>query len=267
MGKKVRFKHCANIGDLLAALPSIKRYYELNGKKVTLCQQIDVEASYYQDADHPTKKGNKKVMCNEEMLEMMRPLLTAQEYIEDVEVFGGQKVDVDLDVIRNKTFVNLPYGMIQSWVGLAYVDLAPDLSEAWINVEANEVYKDKIVINLTERYRNRLISYFFLKEHQKNLIFAGTEEEHNFFCEDWRFNIPRLFVNNFLELAQIIKGCKFFIGNQSFCWGLAESLKSPRILEMCQAAPNCQPFIGKFSHGFYHQTGLEYAVEYFNKNL
>ncbi|MHA4791091.1 hypothetical protein, partial [Klebsiella pneumoniae] len=74
----------------------------------------------------------------------------------------------------------------------------------------------------------------------------------------WQLNIPRLEITNFLELAYALKESRFMLGNQSMNWNLAESLKTPRILEVCQYAQNCQPLIGEDSYGFFHQVGLEY---------
>lgn len=262
-----RFKHLANSGDVISSLAGLKKHYELTGNRVIFCQQLDVVAQYYAGANHPVKDKEGRMVCmNQKMYSMLTPLLKSQEYIENTEVYVGQHIDFDLDVIRQKIFVNLPYMAIQQWIMLAFPDLATDLSKPWINVEAAKGYEDKIIVNFTDRYRNHVINYFFLKEYSENLIFAGAKEEHRNFCREWFLDIPYLEVKDFLELAQIIKGCKFLLSNQSMCWNIAEAMKSPRILEMCNIAPNCQPFIGEDSYGFFHQIGLEYYVKLlFNK--
>ena len=38
-------------------------------------------------------------------------------------------------------------------------------------------------------------------------------------------------------MAQIIKACKFFIGNSSLGYDIAEGLKVPRLLEACPNFP------------------------------
>ena len=63
--------------------------------------------------------------------------------------------------------------------------------------------------------------------------------------------------NKLLE-AYALKEARFLLSNQSLCWNLAEGLKTPRILEICQYAQNCQPMIGEHSYGFFHQVGVEY---------
>jgi ADP-heptose:LPS heptosyltransferase len=45
-------------------------------------------------------------------------------------------------------------------------------------------------------------------------------------------------VSNFLEMASVIKGSMFFIGNQSFPFSIAEGLKKRRLLEVYHRSPN-----------------------------
>lgn len=268
--KVIRIKHKANSGDLIASLAGIKKFSETMNQKMVVCQQINAEAAYYEGATHPVVDDANKdqfVMVNGKMFSMLRPLLLYQDYIEDFEIYKGQNITIDLDKIRGEIFTNLPYGAIQQWVMFAYPDLATDLSKAWIKVpdKIDIDLSDKILINFTERYRNYTVDYFFLKKYKKYLVFAGTEKEHSIFCHKWNLKMPRLQISDFLELATAIKGCKFLLGNQSFCWNIAEALKSPRVLEVCTSAPNCQPFIGESSFGYLHQGALTYYVKYLMK--
>lgn len=279
--KPVRVKHFANIGDGISSLAGLKKFWETTGRKIIYCQQLNVPATYYPNAVHPTKddKGN-QVMVNPDMLNMLKPLFIAQEYIEDVEIFNGQLINIDLDRIRKETFVNLPLGAIQQWVFFCYPDLSADLSKAWMQVgevdisdctiESNNIIthslplpslSDKVIVNFTERYRNGHIHYFFLKKYQDNLLFAGTEKEHKLFCETWELNIPRIIVKDFLQLAYILKKSKFLLSNQSFLWNVSTALKTPHILELCEFAANCQCFFAPDSYGFYHQYGLTYFFD------
>lgn len=275
-----RVKHFANIGDIIASLAGMKAYWQRTQRKIIYCQQLNVPADYYQGAVHPTLDDGgdgKMVMCNKKMFDMIKPLLLSQEYIEDVEVFTGQPINFDLDVIRKKIFVNIPNQAIQQWLFLAYPDLSADLSKSWIDIGDIDISNcslshpsiltstipienltDKIIINFTERYRNAHLHYFWLKKYSEQLIFTGTQKEYHIFCTAWDLQMPYLNINNFLELAYILKQAKFFMGNQSFCWNLCESLKIPRLLELCEGAPNCQPFIGEHSYGYYHQKAPEW---------
>lgn len=259
----ITFKHYANAGDLAAILAGVKGVCETLNAKAVLYQQLNVRADYYPGAVHPvTDKDGAFVCMNEKQFEMLAPLIKAQDYVEDFLPWEGQEIVVDLDVVRGRTFANLPYGMIQSWPMFAFPDMACDLSQPWLKAEKlTGPINDSIILNFTQRYRNPSINYFFLKKYQDRCFFVGTRTEHELFCSTWKIDVPYREVKDFLELAGIINSCKFFLGNQSMCWNIANGLGHPRILEMYAGAPNCQPFVGPDNYGFYHQPALEYYVD------
>lgn len=265
MSKGISVRHACNIGDIVASLAGLKGYWEDTGKKFVYMQEINVPAVYHTNYYHPTQENGTQVMCNKKMLDMIKPLIDAQPYIERFEQFNGQEIVIDFSKIRGTIEVNIPYGAIQSWYALAFPDLAFDISRQWIDVPRgifDNKYKNKVLVNFTGRYRNQFIHYFFLKEYQNQLLFTGTPLEHQEFCEKWELDIPLLGVSDFLELAQVMKESKFLLGNQSFCWNLNRAMNLPSILELFPNAPNCTPFVGNKNYGFYHQTALEY---YFKK--
>lgn len=261
-----RVKHSVNIGDLYAAMGALKKYHDITGRKVIVCQKVNQIAAYYAGAEHPTKNEQGQQVCiNEAMWNMLKPLIESQEYVYAFEKYEGQKIDIDFDVIRGKTFVNLPHGAIQQWIPIAFPDLQFNLSNQWITLkgdcpqEIKDIMKGKVMINFTERYRNDMMDYYFLQNYAPDLIFAGTEKEHFIFCNRWNLNVQRLIVSDFLELAYALREARFMLGNQSSLWNLAEAMKTPRILELCSIAPNCQIMVGENSLGYYHQVGLEYS--------
>lgn len=260
--------HTCNLGDIMGALAACKKYYDVTKRKIMFFQRLNMPANYYQGAVHGTvDESGTMVTLNKPLFDMVKPLLESQDYIEKMEIFTGQRVDLNFDVIRGKTFVNLPHGSLQAWLFYAYPDLDYDISQPWIflppeKTQIEEVTKGKVIVNFTERYRNGILDYNFLKNYAPDLIFAGTEAEYFKFCNHWALTIPRLEVKDFLELAYAIRGAKFTYSNQSFIWNLATGLGTPRVLEVCQYAQNCLPFYGKNSLGYFHQTGAEY---YFRK--
>lgn len=265
----VKIKHSINPGDAVASMAAVKKFWEVTGRKAMWCQKIGQEAQYYTGAVHPTvdDKTGTNVCMNNRMFEMMKPLMESQAYVDSVEKYEGQEINLDFDTIRGKTFVNLPHGSIQAWVMYAFPDLAYDLSTPWIELDDNcpphilEQVQGKIIVNFTERYRNTLMDYYFLKNYEFDLVFAGTEREHWLFTSKWNLNIPYLKVDDFLEYAYAIKNSRFILCNQSIGWQIAEAMKHPRILEICQYAQNCLPFYGEHSYGYFHQVGLEYYVK------
>lgn len=262
MTKTATARHSGNLGDTLAALPALKEFNAKTGKKIIFYLVIGQKAFYYKGAKHPVKDtGGDNVMLNKYMFDMAKPLLMKQPFIEDVREWKGEEVEINLDIIR-ETFVNMPYGSISRWYFYIYPDLACDLADKWLTVPSTkkDLAKRKIIINRTQRYLNPLIDYKFLKKYEEHLIFAGVPKEHELFCKKYKIDIPLLKVNNFLELAQAIKQCKVFLGNQSQAFQLAEGQKTPRIVELCYFAPNVIPF-GKNGYDFYGQKSLEYYVE------
>lgn len=287
--KTLTYLHNCNSGDLICALPGIQEIYRKYGKKAIICQVLDYPGHYMPGLIHSVKDNTGvQVTFNRKMFDMMRPLLLAQEYIEDFQVYTDQKIEIDLAIIREsvigteeepdakphtivraKQFVNIPNMALPGWTMLAYPPMACDISKPWItvpDVPQSPVFANAILINRTERYLNAKINYTFLKQYEAELIFTGTEKEHIQFCCQFKLDIPRVDIDDFLDLAQHLAYCKFFIGNQSFPWNLANAMGVPRILEMCAYAPNCQPFVGKDNLGFLQQVPLECHFEYlYNK--
>jgi hypothetical protein len=72
-------------------------------------------------------------------------------------------------------------------------------------------------------------------------------------------NLKHIKVLNALDLAQTIAGCKFFIGNQSFSFAVAEAIKVKRVLEVCYETPNVIPE-GQNGYDFCFQPQFEKIV-------
>ncbi len=261
-------RHSGNIGDVFASFPALREFTRKTGKKIILYLVLDQKAHYYKDAVHPIKNDNgEDVMLNKRMFDFSKSFILNQSFIEDVREWEGEFVDINLDIIR-ETFVGMPNSSINRWYFYIYPDLACDLSMVWMNAPSFpsvDFAKNKIIINRTERYTNPTINYRFLKDYEGSILFSGVERERNIFCEQYNLNIPMLEASSFLEVAQAILQSKFFIGNQSSAFQIAEGLKHPRILETCYFATNVTP-IGNDAFDFFGQAGLEYYVKYlFNK--
>lgn len=260
------FLHNGSIGDVWAAIPAMKRYYEYRGRKVMLYLVNGQKAFYYDGATHPTTdpQTGEMVMLNENMINMMIPLLKEQECIYDVKMWSNQPIQIDFNKMR-ETFVNMPYGDISRWQFYTWPDLACDLSKVWLTIpETNKDFaKNKIIVTRTERYINPQVNYNFLKKYENDILFCGTELEYQIFKLRFNLNIDRLVINNFLELAQALKQCKFHISNQTQAFQLSQGLKIPRIIELCSYAPNVIPY-GENAYDFYAQSALEYYVSLLN---
>lgn len=283
MNKTITYLHNCNAGDLIGALAGMKEIYRKYRKKAIIYQQIDIPGHYMAGLVHSVKddKGT-QVTMNRKMFDMLRPLLLSQEYVADFIVYASQKIDIDLTIIREavvaddehpeippklvgaKQFVNIPNLALPGWTMTVYPPMACDISKPWITLseeDAENPFPGSILINRTERYRVKEMDYRFLKPYESELLFIGTEREHGNFCGEFKLNFGRLEVDNFLDLAAALQSCRFFMGNQSFPWNLANAMGVPRLLEMYPLAPNCQPFVGEDNFGAYQSLPLECHFE------
>ena len=261
MGNIISVKHSYNAGDLITILPGLNHLHKVRGDKFRIYQRLNLGAFYYDGAVHPVQHDGQNVCQNEETFRMLKPLIEYQDYIESFRIWEGEAVDIDIDKTRDSKAISMPYGDIHYWATLLIPELACDLSKDWLKIEvvhrvSSKYMSNKIIINLTERYRNPYITYYFLKEHEDKLIFAGTLKEHDLFCFQYKLKIPLLKVESFLDLAFYIKNCMFFLGNQSFCWHLADATHHYRILEYCPQFPNTFP-TGANGFVFSHQMALQ----------
>lgn len=249
--QKPVFKHSGNSGDIIYALPAM---YTLAGaEKIRLVLSLEGRADY---SHKPHPLGDR--MLTPEMVEMLKPLLEAQEQIEGCDIYTNQKIDLDLDWFR-KLPIDVHRGDLAHWYFQAFA-VSCDLSEPWLKVEGNTAFSDSIVIARSQRYNQPAIDYGFLKKY-KNPVFVGVPEEFDMM----RKKIPGLqyaAVENFYQLASIIAGSKLFIGNQSFPFALAEGLKVKRLLEVYYRCPNVVP-CGKNSGEFCFQPHFEKLTEDF----
>ena len=242
------FKHSGNSGDIIYALPTIKAIV----KNSDCILNLHLNQTGFYNNTHPL--GN--VMLNEKMVKMITPLLEAQSYIKQIAVQENQQIDYDLDIFRQAPFL-LDRGDISRWYFHIF-NVFYDLSEAWIKVSPNLNYSNSIVLARSERYNNLYIDYSFLTQY-KNIVFLGVESEYKIM----KIKIPNLEwkpVANFLEMAEIIAGAKFFIGNQSFPYAIAEAMKIKRVLEVCFDCPNVV-IHGANGYDFYFQNNFEQIVK------
>ena len=200
-------------------------------------------------------------LISEKMFNLLVPLLKSQSFFNQVKRHENEKIDINLDLFRelpwNSTF-NSP-----RWY-FHIVGEQADLNDPYLDVDEHPVIKNRIVIQRTFRHRNIYINYNFIRRYEDPL-FVGIKEEY----EDLKKQIPNLeFYNpkDFLEIAQIIKSSKFFIGNQSVCYPIAEALKVRRLLEASPDTPLVQP-VGKDGYDFYFQPHFEKWFKYlYNKS-
>lgn len=247
----INVSHSGNAGDIIYALPALKKLYEETG----------IKSNFYLRLNVPLEKGFLKhpvgsVMLNQRMASRLIPLLEQQEYVYCCLEETDQTIHIDLDYFRSNV-VPIGNSNIARWSG--YLSgISPELWQPWLNVEKDTRLSEYILLARSTRYRNANIDFGFLRKY-KQIAFTGIQEEF----DDLKKQIPHLTWikdSDFLETARLIAGCKLFIGNQSFPYSIAEGLKVNRIMEASYHYPNVLPE-GPGGHDFFFQKHFEWLVE------
>ena len=242
--KEISFLHSGHTGDIINVLPILKKLSKTH--KCKLYIQLDLPVSSYYP-DHPAGQ----VFMNENIYNMLYPLLKKQNYIDSVDVFTNQVIDINFDLIRELP-ISLAFDSMR--YGAHISGIQPDLASIFLQVEDHYKLKDKIIILRSLRYQNYLINYNFLNKY-KDVYFVGTFAEY----ENLKVSVKNLEFyecKDFLEMAEIINSCKLFIGNSSLGFTIAEGLKIPRILEASPWYPS-QQVHGSNGYDFLFQSHFE----------
>jgi|ETNmetMinimDraft_11_1059920.scaffolds.fasta_scaffold45807_1 hypothetical protein len=252
--KELSFLHCGHLGDVINALTIIKELSKTH------------KCNYYIQANKPLapnarhyKRFGDYVFLTDTNVDMLIPLLMNQPYIQKVDKYTNQEIDIDFNLIREMP-TNFNFDCIGCYSHLTGVHT--DLSIPNIYVEPHKTIKNKVVIIRSLERKNPLANYKFLKKYD-NLFYIGLKDEY----EDLKKEVPNLEFydcNDFLEMAQIIKSSKFFLGNLSLGNSVAEGLKVPRLIEcgpdLAQSAVSYSR--GNNAYNFYFQEHFEKWFSY-----
>lgn len=247
-----QFKHSGNSGDVIYALPAMRALS--NGARAGLFLNLDVPINNWSKQEHPLGKSG----LTDGMVDFLRPLLEHQSWLTFVNIYKNEPVNYDLDAFRIMPGIPLGRGHIAHYYSWIY-PLTVDLTQPWLELPP-VTPRHKIVLARSARYRNVCLNYAFLRDCG-DIDFVGTVSEF----EEMRQVIPQLnyvACPDALQLASAIKSARFFIGNQSFPYSIAEALKVPRILEICPPIPDIVPAGGKIGEAFF-QSNFEALVKAF----
>lgn len=246
----VSFSHIGLNGDIVYSIPAMLAIAK--GKKIRLYLDVTQKTMYKSNMQH----YNKDKILTKSSVEFITPLILSNPQFEICKILEKEIIDYDLNEFRKYPF-DYRMGHICRWYFLTF-GVSYDLSKPWLKVNSNLSFKNDIVIARSFRYRTLGINYSFLKNYN-NIKFIGLSEEF----EDIKQQIPKielLKVTNALEMAEIIAGCKYFIGNQSFPFSIAESLKVRRVLELSNESPNVI-VDGEFGYDFCFQQQFEKIIK------
>ena len=230
------FYICGDLGDIIYSLSAIKKR---GGGHLFI------------GGDFP-EFPCRSPLTRQKSLELAR-IISEQKYIKSV-TYTITKPPTSIDLNRfKKGFIQLRRGELSkdeierlrttrlTNLFSDLLDVEDNFKDKWIEIPNTiEEYKDKIVVNRTSRYHNSKFPWKkLLEEYGDKMIFIGLPEEHEQF-ESSVGKIEYHEPNDLITIAAIINSCKIFIGNQSFCYSLAEGLKKTNLLETDEWINNCR---------------------------
>lgn len=227
------FKHSGDLGDIIYALPAVRA---LGGGTLLL----DVDGGRAEPWCQQTcLQGRTKF--NRAGYDTIRPLLLAQPYVADVQVWQpGQPVDHNLDRFRRLVSQDNRLNLATAHLREFGLDEA-QFNVPWLTVADGPVRLHKpVVINRTVRYHAK---YHWWAKHIHQIapqaVFVGHEKEHDIF--QYTFDHPVDFHRpaDALEIARILLGATFLVANQSFVLSIAHGLGTPYYQEAYDAAQTC----------------------------
>ena len=249
--KKLNFLHSGHAADIINVLPVIKELSK--NHECNLFININKPIKFYYK--HPAGK----YYLNDKIFKMLCPLLEKQTYINNIDKYTNQHIDVNFDILRdlpiNLLFDNASYASVVT-------NVHPDLSEPFLVADHRKELDKKIIIQRTFRYRNHLIDYRFLNKFN-NLFFVGNLEEFNDLKREVK-NLNFYDCKDFFDMACAVKSSKFVIANSSLTFPIAEGLQVPRLLEASPDFPAAQPH-GNNAFNFYFQSHFEERFNFLNK--
>ena len=247
---EISFLHYGHLGDIINSLPVIQELSKI--KKCNLFIEKDKKIpEHVVSKDHPSGR----VYLVENSINKLIPLLKYQKFLNNVEVYKDQKIDIDLNFFRELP-INFNIDSVRWYSHLT--GCFPNLTNNYLEVHNNSKFQNYVVIMRSLRRQNKQLDFSFLSNY-KNLVFVGLKDEF----DDLKGQINNLEFydcKDFLELASIIRSSKLFIGNLSFGFAIAEALKVPRLLESAPNFPLVYPN-GNYGYDFYFQVHFEQLVE------
>jgi hypothetical protein len=243
------FYHAGDIGDALFGLWIVKA---LGGGILHLGPNVNLPAGL-NPRDGITGKA----------FQFMAPLLHAQPYVRDLHWTNTvPKVDYDLNEFRlfwrhrlDDSLIECPIGDRPAslfWMHLARFGFsACNESEPWLTVEPKKIDGHPVIIHRSFRARNDAFNWRRVLESYGSLpLFLGLKNEHDDF--ERRFGQVEFYhVEDSLEMAQILAGCRLFVGNTSCPHTIAEALKIP-IIEETRVT-------GGPADNIFHRPGVQYC--------
>ena len=165
------------------------------------------------------------------------PVIINQPYIHNYQIFNSKIHYININLTNWRTNANIFY---QNWYhtfnqtyGIKWG------AHKWLNVEYDEKWKNRVVINTTvNRFANNIDFSLLKTMYQNDLLFISAKDStpekttslnHAYFEKTANISIEYHEFASFSELTTIINSCKLFVGSLSAPLSIAHALHKPRI--------------------------------------
>lgn len=194
------FHHAGDLGDVIYALPTVRG---LGGGTLLL---------------HPM--GFTRQPMNRESVELLRPLLEAQPYVDGIS-FSRTPAGFDLNGWRSRP---QPPDRTLADFSLEYAGLPrTERDKPWLQV-GDPLAMQPVILHRSAQYRGENFPWKrIVEKYGTRAIFVGLEAEHAEFRDSFG-SVAYYPTKNLLELARVIAGAKLFIGNQSCPYAISVGL-------------------------------------------
>jgi len=250
--KELSFLHSGHLGDIIYSFPVIKELSKNHKCNLYIQANKPMPLVYH---NHPSGK----VFLDKRTVDLAIPLFKNQNFLNSVNIYNDEKIDINLDIFRDVP-INVRFHSIRWYFHITGTHV--NMENSFLSAKPHNAIQNKIILVRSPRYRNEYINYNFLK-NTKNLLCIGLKSEFENIKKEVH-DLEFYDCKDFLEMAEIIKASKFFLGNLCFPYSIAEGLKVPRLLEANPDFPVVYP-IGSNAFDFYHQNHFEKFFHILNR--
>ena len=211
----------------------------------------------------------------ESVIESCGKLITSQDYVNSFQIHSDEPIDVNLDACRKSR--DLFRITLLEIMCRAHQIQKPQKVGPWISVPGNDNFDSKVVLHRRSMHHvvgndraNPLFDWDKLLDvfGAENCVFVSRIESEwlEFEHPEIEYYCP---ADNY-EHAAIIKGSKFYIGNQSFPSALADALGVNRIFELATNFDRKHFAINYADNAWYYANPWDATIKNFrylkNKN-
>lgn len=250
--KALSASHGGHSGDIVYGLALARHLAAANSCLVDLYIATDRPTQLMPGMQHP----NGQYLMSPAAFEFLQPLLELQPYIRRALFVAEAEIPGDairLDPYRFVPGMNLLAGNIANYAATLY-GISLNVTDAWLSTRPVKA-TGAVTVAMSKRYRNAAMDYSFLARIEE-VRFVGLPDEYEDFKQ--RHRLPNLLhykCASAIELAEVIRSSKVFLGNQSMPFAVAEALKVNRAVEIFELYPNVLP-TGPGAGAFIYQGAL-----------